>query len=282
MVADIYPNGSSNPRTPVVYNNQMYFLAEGENIGIELYKSDGTASGTELVKDMNPGPISSVLSSASDFPDFIVYDGLMWLVSCDSFGTEPWVSDGTTAGTVMLKNLYVGGSGDPTWLCGSGDKVYFSAWDLTSREELFETDGTTAGTHITSAIYPGGYAEVAGNYSWNDQLFFSASSPASPRELWTLSTPVSREAELNPGSEITLYPNPAYQHISFEWKNDYHGPYQFQVVDLSGRILMEGGGTKANAVALHTLEVGKLAKGFYTLKITERDRSLARKFVVVR
>ena len=45
----------SSPRYLTVCNDYVFFNADEETTGVELWKSDGTAAGTEIVSDINPG-----------------------------------------------------------------------------------------------------------------------------------------------------------------------------------------------------------------------------------
>ena len=51
--------GASNPTQFTNVNNTVVFSATDPVNGVEVWKSDGTASGTVLVKDMNPAAGSS-------------------------------------------------------------------------------------------------------------------------------------------------------------------------------------------------------------------------------
>ena len=60
MVLDINPSTlSSNPSEMVAIGSTTYFTADDGVHGVELWKSDGTAAGTVLVKDINPGSAGS-------------------------------------------------------------------------------------------------------------------------------------------------------------------------------------------------------------------------------
>ncbi|MBT6848013.1 MAG: hypothetical protein HOA14_11425, partial [Planctomycetaceae bacterium] len=94
------PNGSTHRGlVGESLGSSLFFTAEGVNSsGFELWISDGTATGTELVSDMNPGANSS-------FPQwFVAHQGEMFFVNRFSGDFELtlnlWKSDGTTNGTV--------------------------------------------------------------------------------------------------------------------------------------------------------------------------------------
>ena len=60
MVKDIRSgSGSSFVAYLIAVGNTLYFRAYDGTNGSELWKSDGTASGTVMVKDMNPGSAGS-------------------------------------------------------------------------------------------------------------------------------------------------------------------------------------------------------------------------------
>src|SRR5437660_9235571 len=56
MVLDVNQNTlSSNPSGIVAAGSTAYFVADDGTHGPELWRTDGTAAGTALVKDINPG-----------------------------------------------------------------------------------------------------------------------------------------------------------------------------------------------------------------------------------
>ncbi|GMU66675.1 MAG: hypothetical protein AMXMBFR36_29490 [Acidobacteriota bacterium] len=73
------------------------------------------------------------------------------------FGSEPWVSDGTTAGTRLLRNVAPGSDDAAPRFLGdvAGGRALFAASSIESGNELWATDGTTAGTVLLREFVPG-------------------------------------------------------------------------------------------------------------------------------
>ena len=126
--------------------NKALFTATDSTNGKELWITDGTATGTKLLKDIYPGFSSSNPSSLVTLANGKV----LFSAAADAVdtGLELWITDGTATGTKLLKDLYPGPSGSaPTNLTKLGNgKVIFSASDGTSNGNLWVSDGTATGT----------------------------------------------------------------------------------------------------------------------------------------
>jgi ELWxxDGT repeat protein len=98
MMKDIHPGGFT------VFNGALYFAADDGVNGYELWKSDGTAAGTVMVKNINTA------AGASSYPyDFTVLNGALYFQADDGVnGYELWQSDGTGANTQLLKDICPG------------------------------------------------------------------------------------------------------------------------------------------------------------------------------
>ena len=94
-----------------------------------------------LVKDLN----SSVTgpNRTAQTRTHAVMGGTLFFAGHEAAtGTELWKSDGTEAGTVLVKNITPGpSSSDPGFFVVHGDTLYFSAGN-----RLWKTDGTELGT----------------------------------------------------------------------------------------------------------------------------------------
>ena len=81
----------------------LFFRASDAATGIELYKTNGTATGTTLVKDINPGSGNGFLGNSA------VLGGNLFFRGHDGVnGSELWKSNGTAAGTMMIADINPG------------------------------------------------------------------------------------------------------------------------------------------------------------------------------
>jgi ELWxxDGT repeat protein len=94
--------------TSAIFNNSIYFAAFDPAHGRELWKSNGTISGTQLVSDLQPGP------TGSDPNMFTVSGGNLFFATHNTEVPDSlrenlvynklWKTNGTSSGTMILKN----------------------------------------------------------------------------------------------------------------------------------------------------------------------------------
>jgi len=167
----------------------LFFANDGVH-GCELWKTDGTEAGTMLVRDVRPGSDSAIPSDPYSYqpPITIVVAGNLAYFAADdgTNGTELWVSDGTEAGTRLVKDAQPGGSSSPTGIVAQGSLVYFRGLNAqTGGVDLWRSDGTTAGTFVVRDLSANSYGngvveiKVAGSH-----VFFTATTAAEGLGLW--------------------------------------------------------------------------------------------------
>ncbi|MBM7517734.1 Ig-like domain repeat protein [Nocardioides nitrophenolicus] len=105
----------------------------------------------------------------------------------DATGNEPWVSDGTPAGTRMLRDIVPGGDGSSlTGFITFRGAVYFGARTPGLGIELWVTDGTEAGTRPLADLNPGEPdSRPSGFTIAGDRLYFAAAQAGRGVELWS-------------------------------------------------------------------------------------------------
>lgn len=107
------------------YNGYIFFSANDDNNNAQLWKTNGTAAGTELVKILNPsddGVSGSYIYTTSG----IVFGG-----DDGTNGIEPWISNGTAGGTTPIANINTNpppdGDSDPGFLFIWKGDIYLEA-----------------------------------------------------------------------------------------------------------------------------------------------------------
>lgn len=147
----------------IAMGGAWYFSGSTGGNDFELWRTDGTAAGTWRVKDVRPGSAGGVAATNFYAVDrlFHVADDTLYFVGDDGVhGRELWRSDGTEAGTMLVKDIRAGGDGLQNWVDGQwyatmGGVTYFVARTAAEGNELFRTDGTEAGTYIVRDLVAG-------------------------------------------------------------------------------------------------------------------------------
>jgi len=159
----------------IIGGNKIYFFASDGTNGKEPWVSDGTTAGTKMLKNIHSNTAdtdfglinSTFLSADANKAFFVANDG--------TTGDELWVTDGTTAGTVFVKDIFSGSQGSQIQVAPSAmgtnmkdGKLYFFALNgangfTINGKEPWVSDGTDTGTFMLKDINPGfnGSSELA-------------------------------------------------------------------------------------------------------------------------
>jgi ELWxxDGT repeat protein len=203
-----FPGGGDPPDTLHALGPVLLFAAADSATGREPWRSDGTAAGTVLVRDVWPGPDGAHPFEFGTLGSFAYFNG-----HGGATGRELWRTDGTTAGTTLVKDIRPGsGWSSPTGFVVSGSAIYFVADNGTTGWELWRSDGTAAGTTLVRDIRVG--SGSSGPYGLTDvggTLFFWADDGVTGYELWKSDgTPggTALVRDINPGADPSIGGSP--------------------------------------------------------------------------
>jgi ELWxxDGT repeat protein len=130
----------------------------------------------QIVRDINGGGGSDprFLTRAGGLVFFSANDGV--------HGRELWATDGTRAGTRLVRDIRQGTpASGPTLLTRVGSRVFFTASDGTHGRELWVSDGTRGGTKMVRDFTPGaGGSSITGIADGSGAAYVALGG----RELW--------------------------------------------------------------------------------------------------
>lgn len=123
----------------VTIGASTYFTATTPEFGFELWKSDGTASGTVMVKDIAPGPLGSTPERLT-----VIDDKLMFTAFNSESGRELWQSEGDAASTYMVREF----------ISGDGGNAYGSVFTVIGKDLYFGAATPKEGVELRKLTLP--------------------------------------------------------------------------------------------------------------------------------
>ncbi|TDH61452.1 hypothetical protein E2C06_16850 [Dankookia rubra] len=226
LLADIWPGGGPGSPTYLARLDAGHAVFAGTDPehGNEPWITDGTAAGTRLILDISALESGFGGSSPRSFTQ--LDEGRVLFVAGDAeHGNEPWVTDGTAAGTEVLELVpgSAGGYVSGSFIALGDGRALFAASDPGLGNELWVTDGTQGGTFLVKDLYPGSNGSYPGSSSSRGMIslgdgraILSAEDNLHGRELWIsdgTEAGTSLLADLSPGT-ISYYPGSGDQPLS--------------------------------------------------------------------
>ena len=173
-------NVISDSRFFATIGNTIYFSGNTSTAGSELFKYNTNAPGVTLVKNIAAG------SDSSNPQNIINVEGTLFFSAKGPDGnTGLWKSDGTDAGTQLVKNSFSNTSFSFYNFYNANGELYFTHSSNTYGAEIWKSDGTEVGTHIVKDIYPGASRSTPNYFtSLDGWIIFSANDGSTGIELW--------------------------------------------------------------------------------------------------
>ncbi len=191
-----------DPGYTVQLGNQIVFRVQSPLHGNELFVTDGTGPGTQVLKDIIPGITSNFGSP------MVAWNNAVWFVTNDGVhGSELWRTDGSTAGTQLAVEMIPGASGGFRSGFGvlPGGLVFAGRDNTADGFEPWFTDGTQAGTRQLADIQAGTTGSLTFERDFTsigNEVWFPAWTFDSGEEPWrTDGTPAGTRAVAELGRE---------------------------------------------------------------------------------
>jgi ELWxxDGT repeat protein len=133
IVKNINPLSTSSPSNLTAVGNTLYFSANDGTNGTELWKSDGTPGGTQLVSNISP------LDGSSNPSSLINVGGTLYFTADDGVnGTELWRLFSGVGQTPTLLDILPGAeSSQPSTLTAINGRLFFRATNGETGQELW-------------------------------------------------------------------------------------------------------------------------------------------------
>lgn len=180
VLLDIVPGTfGSLPRYFTTLGSNCFFIANDGANGIELWKTDGTATGTSLFLDINSG-----IGNSSPDQLNVLGTQLTFAATHATLGRELFKSNGSTGSLILIKDINTTGDSNPTNITNVGGELYFSANNGSIGQELWKSNGLNSGTILVKDINPTGDSNASKFLKVGTTVYFIANDGTNGVELW--------------------------------------------------------------------------------------------------
>ena len=270
MVKDIYVdenyfNGSS-VRDFIKIGANLYFTAKDNNNGLEVWKTDGTEAGTQMIKDINPGNNYSG-GAPGNLTEF---NGMLYFTQFDSNNSQIWKTNGTEAGTVKV--IDVPNTNVLNELFAHNGNLYFGMETPEAGTELWKLDADDNLTFIKD-IFPGTEGSFPGSFfELNGDVYFTATSNGlySGYGTYKIGGQSLNTNTITNENEVFVYPNPTTGSLNVTTENKV----DIDIFDLLGKKVRHFKNQK-------TIDISNLKSGIYLMKTTDlqTNKTFAQKII---
>jgi len=141
-------------------NDKLAYLGYNDYVGFRIWVTDGTSDGTHPLTGFETNPNINFLRIHTEDGIKTSLNGKVYFWANDNKnGYQLWSTDGTVAGTSLLKKLY-GDNGSllifnqMPYSCAVGNTLYFATAEQggAKKIDIWKTDGTAAGTSNMATI----------------------------------------------------------------------------------------------------------------------------------
>lgn len=135
---------------------RFLFLGQDANGVYDLWGTDGSEEGSYIIRKNELSAEGNYLTAYNSKPDVVFSGGYYFLnINDPTSGTELWRTDGTSMGTLLIKDIYPGVRSSQSRLLGANSsQVFFSANDGDHGDELWVTTGSLENTHLVIDLNP--------------------------------------------------------------------------------------------------------------------------------
>jgi ELWxxDGT repeat protein len=190
LLRDLEPGvAGSRVANLTVVGDKIYFTTLKSNGAMSLWKTDGTATGTVRIAGIGLAhrPYSGYFDPFNPLTN--VNGTLFFVSSRDGHGFELWRSDGTPAGTRLVKDIVPGSAGSSPYSLQEINGVLFFGVRLSDdKSELWVSNGTFAGTQAIASA-DAGLTNHHSLVNAGGTIYFSGTDLKHGRELWKLNVP---------------------------------------------------------------------------------------------
>lgn len=243
-----------NMSSITLYKNEFYYLTG--TVYKALNKTDGNSH----------GPITGLTNAGNSIG---VFGNQLVLGGKDNNDWEPYLSDGSAANTVLLKDISNNTNGsDPKYFTKIANAMYFVANDNIYRDQIWKTNGTTTGTSIAySLIDTIPNFKTEGLYAGNNYILF-----VSNNQLYSIiGTGGSSINENLKAKRLLIYPNPSTGKIFIDYEASNQA--KIKLYNVLGEEVL------ATDFA-ENISVEFLSKGMYWLQIIDEAGKLIEKIIL--